>query len=328
MKTATKVLASRILGSALLAPALFSCASPASRESRSPVSLPQVYVYESGEEGFNTKTFFYDTGREIVAFDTQFTPKLAREALAFLKTQTSRPLTIAVVTHPNPDKFNGVAEFRKAGAKIIASRATRDAIPGVHAYKKYYFVEMAKMFATADYPAEATIDETFEKTSRIRLQSGEELVLQELGQAGVSSNQTVARIGEAVFVGDLVHHLAHAWLEGGIVGGKATPRMSDWIRSLEELRQIAPKSATVYGGRGDSAPLATAVAEQVRYLTVADQLVSNWLRDDGLKAADLSGPRSAALYADLQVRFEREFADYTLGYMIGYGAYGLATSKL
>ena len=65
-----------------------------------------LYAYDSGADGFFTKTFFYDTGSEVVAFDAQFTPALAEAALAWLGAQTDSPVTHLVITHPNPDKFN------------------------------------------------------------------------------------------------------------------------------------------------------------------------------------------------------------------------------
>jgi hypothetical protein len=53
----------------------------------------RVHVFESDANGFNTKTFFYDNGSEVVAFDTQFTPALAEQALTFLRTKTNNPIS-------------------------------------------------------------------------------------------------------------------------------------------------------------------------------------------------------------------------------------------
>ncbi|HEX5497813.1 MAG TPA: MBL fold metallo-hydrolase, partial [Thermomicrobiales bacterium] len=177
----------------------------------------RLLVFESDANGFNTKTFFYDTGDQVVAFDTQFTPDLAKLAIAALRAQTTKPLVYAVITHPNPDKFNGVSAFQAAGAKAVASRATVEAMPGVQAYKKAFFVG-AGMFTDATYPALGAIDQSFAGTTTLDLGSGKTVRLWELGQPGVSSTQTVAFIPElnALIVGDLVHHRTHAWLEGGI----------------------------------------------------------------------------------------------------------------
>src|SRR5215213_7989019 len=173
-----------------------------------------LYTYDSGEAGFFTKTYFYDTGREVVAFDAQFTPELAEAAIASLREQTANPITYLVITHPNPDKFNGAPAFQKEGAQVIASEATEAAIPGVHAYKKAGFVGMG-MFTEETYPQQATIDETFTGTHTLELSDGKTVELSELSKPGVSSTQTVAFIPElnSLIVGDLVHHKLHAWLE-------------------------------------------------------------------------------------------------------------------
>ena len=150
-----------------------------------------LYTFDSGEAGFFTKTYFYDTGSEVVAFDAQFTPELAEAAIASLREQTDNPITYLVITHPNPDKFNGAPAFQEEGAEVIASEATEAAIPGVHEYKKAGFVGMG-MFTEETYPQQATVDETFTGTHTIELGDGKTVELSELSQSGVSSTQTVA----------------------------------------------------------------------------------------------------------------------------------------
>ncbi len=228
----------------------------------------RVIEFKSGPEGFDTRTFFYEGENEVVAFDAQFTPALAKQSLVHLRKYTEKPVTWLVITHPNPDKFNGASVFKSEGARIIASNATAEAIPGVHAYKEYFFVEMAKMFKKEEYPQPTAIDQTFDKEMEIVLRGGERIQLQELSQPGVSNTQTVAYIGslKALMVRDLVHSKAHAWLEGGIVNGKATPTIQGWIADLKELATKFPSDTAVYGGRGVTTDLATAVPEQINYL--------------------------------------------------------------
>jgi glyoxylase-like metal-dependent hydrolase (beta-lactamase superfamily II) len=291
----------------------------------------KLYTFESDAGGFNTKTFFYDTGAEVVAFDTQFTPDLAEQAIASLRTQTDRPIAYAVITHPNPDKFNGLIAFQKAGARVVASRATAEAMPGVQAYKKAFFVG-AGMFTDATYPTLGTVDITFEGAAGLDFGNDQTVELRELSHPGVSSTQTVAAIPEldALVVGDLIHHKAHAWLEGGIVDGKPTPTLDGWVADLNELtdRFEGNDDTVVYGGRGETAPLATAVADQIAYLHRADQIVTDYLAGLGDRTAELSGPKAGEHYAALQAAFEAAFPDYALGYLILYGVYGLVNSKL
>lgn len=146
-----------------------------------------LYTFESGAAGFSTKTFFYDTGDEVIAFDAHFTPELAEQAIAYLRTESDSPLSTVVITHPNPDKFNGVPAFQAAGAEVVASTATAGSIPGVHDYKKAGLVG-AGMFTDETYPPLATVDQTFEGSETLELKGGKTVELRELRQPGVSSN--------------------------------------------------------------------------------------------------------------------------------------------
>jgi glyoxylase-like metal-dependent hydrolase (beta-lactamase superfamily II) len=288
-----------------------------------------LYTYDSGEAGFFTKTYFYDTGEEVIAFDAQFTPQLAEEAIASLREQTDSPITYLVITHPNPDKFNGAPAFQEAGAEVIASQATADAIPGVHEYKKAGFVGMG-MFTEETYPQQATVDETFTGTQTIELGDGKTVELRELREPGVSSTQTVAFLPElnALIVGDLVHHKLHAWLEGGIVDGQATPTIDGWIADLQELETTfaGEPEPTVYGGRGEPAPLAEAVTDQIAYLEHADQIVTDYVAGLGDQADELSGPDAAKHYAAIQAQLEGAFPDYAFPDMISFSVYGLVNA--
>jgi glyoxylase-like metal-dependent hydrolase (beta-lactamase superfamily II) len=291
----------------------------------------QIYVYESDANGFNTKTVFYDTGAAVVAFDTQFTPEYANQAIAFLRTVSDRPLVYAVITHPNPDKFNGLTAFHAAGAKIVASRATVETMPDVQAYKQAFFVG-AGMFTEETYPKLGIVDVVFEGSATLDLGEGRRVELRELSQSGISSTQTVAFLTDLddLVVGDLVHHKAHAWLEGGIVDGVPTPNLAGWIADLNELADLFgdETASTVYGGRGQATRLETAIADQVAYLERADQIVTEYVAGLGERRAELSGPSADTHYAALQQAFETAFPDYALSYMIRYGVYGLVNAKL
>lgn len=302
---------------AMMAISLSGCTTPAARAEE---FKGRVIEFKSGPEGFDTRTFFYEGAQEVIAFDAQFTPELAKKSIAHLRTFTEKPITWLVITHPNPDKFNGASVFKAEGAKIISSAATAADIPGVHAYKEYFFVEMAKMFKQGEYPQPVAVDETFDGETEIVLRGGERISLKELSQAGVSSTQTVAHVPsvKALMVGDLVHHKAHAWLEGGIVGGKPTPTLDGWIRDLKELAKMFPADTQVYGGRGVTVDLKTGVAEQISYLQKAQRLVRQYVLGRSAQEMD---------YKALSGIFAKEFPDYDLAYMIEYGAYGLVQSE-
>lgn len=283
----------------------------------------EVAAYTSDASGFDTHSFFYDTGAEVVVFDAQFTEVEAQKVLAAIRARSANPIRYVVVTHPNPDKFNGVGVFQREGAKVVASEATAAAIPAVHAYKKYFWVNVAQAFTEQTYPAQPTVDLTFRGSYRLPLEGGAQVELTELRHSGVATTQTVAYLPrrQALLVGDLVHHRAHAWLEGGIREGKAVPDLAAWREALEELK--AWKGATVYGGRGESAPVETAVAEQQRYLEAMEALVKAYAEELGSRKAELCGSEAGPHYQTLQQRAANTFPEYALPYMVGYGVYGL-----
>jgi glyoxylase-like metal-dependent hydrolase (beta-lactamase superfamily II) len=279
---------------------------------------------------FQWRNYFLDTGTQVVAFDAQFTAELAQKSLDFLKTKTNSPVSHLVVTHPNPDKFNGISVFKRAGAIVISSKATAEAMPGVHAYKKYYFVHIAKMFKDDTYPKLDSIDQTFDQSLDLELKSGEHIQLSELSGPGVSSNQTVAYIpsNNALVVGDLVHDQVHAWLEGGIVNGKPTPTIASWIKDLNEVNEkFQNVNPVIYGGRGNARVLSQSIPAQISYLTKADEIVGRYVLALGERKVELTNDKSGVHFAALQKEFEASFPTYGLSYMIQYGVYGLAQSK-
>jgi glyoxylase-like metal-dependent hydrolase (beta-lactamase superfamily II) len=322
MKTFKKITLAALSLTAALTAATLTSACQSAEVRRNSASVGKIYTFESDANGFNTRNYFYDNGEEVVAFDTQFTPELAQKSIDFLRTKTSNPIAYVVITHPNPDKFNGMNVFQKLGAKVIASNKTQANMPGVHAYKRYYFVNVAKMFTDATYPKLSQADIGFDQSYSIHLKDGESIALQELSQPGVSTNQTVAYIPQAnaAIVGDLIHHQVHAWLEGGIVNGKPVPTLTGWISDLRQIEtelQDEPQTM-LYGGRGEAVALHEGIDEQIGYLNKADQLVTQYVAGLGSAQEDDQA---------VQKIFEAKFPGYGLGYMIGYGVYGLVGSK-
>ncbi|WP_437330747.1 MBL fold metallo-hydrolase [Sorangium sp. So ce381] len=309
--------------------ALAACASEAAGPSvpaEGPAGAPaaKLAAFTSDAAGFDTRSYYYDTGREVVVFDAQFTGAYARSAIAQIRSETQSPITYVVVTHPNPDKFNGASEFQKIGAKVVASRATAGAIDEVHAYKKAYMIG-AGMFTEETYPPKAVVDVTFEGAYSLPLQAGA-VELRELEHAGVSTTQTVAIVpsARALVVGDLVHHKAHAWLEGGIRNGKPSPDLASWRAALDELLEF--DGLTVYGGRGQSAPVRAAVDEQKAYLTAMESIIERYVASLGEKKSELSGAEAPSHHKKIAALASAEFPDYDLAYMIEYGVYGLANA--
>src|SRR5689334_14613759 len=80
-------------------------------------------VFTSDAKGFDTHTFYYDDGKEVTLIDTQFVPALTAAMVDQVKRKTASPITRVIVTHPNPDKFNGLPYLHKLGIESISSEA-------------------------------------------------------------------------------------------------------------------------------------------------------------------------------------------------------------
>ncbi|MGH1486622.1 MAG: MBL fold metallo-hydrolase [Cellvibrionaceae bacterium] len=290
-----------------------------------PAYAGKLNVFTSDAKGFDTHTFWYDDGKEITVIDTQFVPQLASLAIDDIKRKSKNPITRVIITHPNPDKFNGLSALHSIGAVSIASEATAKAMPAVHQYKKYFFVNIAKKFTNKTYPSFEPIQKTFKQQQTIQLKSGETISLFELKNPGISSTQTVVRIDATgdLLVGDLIHHNAHPWLEGGIVNGKAQPNLRSWRQSLDELLAI-DNVKTVYGGRGEFTDIRKAVKAQQQYLTTIGTITNNYIANLGEKREQLFDPNYAGKHHKaLQALAVKSYPEYKLPYMIKYGIYGL-----
>ncbi|WP_298236066.1 MBL fold metallo-hydrolase [uncultured Azohydromonas sp.] len=291
-------------------------------------------VFTSDAKGFDTHTFYYDDGQEVVLIDTQFVPELTQAMVRQVRQETKSPITRVIVTHPNPDKFNGLAWLHQQGVASISSAGVAEALPAVHAYKKAFWTQTMKAFTPESYPAYADIQQRFSGAQHtLKLKSGETLTLFALRNPGVATQQVAVRIdatGDLV-VGDLVHHKAHAWLEGGLVNGRPTPRIDRWIAALDELPPLSAghPQAKVYGGRGEFAPVAEAVRAQQDYLRRSRQVVQDYVAGLGPRSRELSDAKAASAHHEaLEQRVAAAFPDYKLPYMVRYSVYGLAQASV
>lgn len=77
--------------------------------------------------GFNSNAGFVVTSAGVVAFDALGTPALGSRMLEAIRAVTAQPVRMLVISHYHADHFYGTAPFRKAGARVVALDAGRDA---------------------------------------------------------------------------------------------------------------------------------------------------------------------------------------------------------
>ncbi|TNF28440.1 MAG: hydrolase [Deltaproteobacteria bacterium] len=196
-----------------------------------------VWTYVSTPWGFETNTFFVEGPSGLVAVDTQFLPSAIAEAVDRVEAATAKRVVLAVVLHPNPDKFNGTATLQARGVRVVTSAQVAERIPAVHALRKSWFYERYR----PDYPAEAATPEVFGDATTTLSAAGLSLKLHVMGP-GVSAAQVVVEIGGHVFAGDLLTNGHHSWLELGLLDA--------WRARLGEIAALGPR--IVHPGRGES----------------------------------------------------------------------------
>lgn len=290
-------------------------------------------AFTSDANGFDTHTYYYDDGKEVTLIDTQFVPALTEAMVKQVRSRTRSPITRVIVTHANPDKYNGLPYLHKLGVESISSAAVAGDMPAVHAYKENFWVNHAKAFKPGTYPRFENVKTTFDTSKTIKLKSGETITLFALDNPGVAAHQVVVRIDQSgdLIVGDLVHTKAHLWLEGGLIDGKPRPDLKRWSDAVGELPRLSSgkPNAKLHGGRGEVIKVTDAVPEQQAYLAKAQSLVADYVSELGERKNELADPeKQDAHYKELERRFSDSFPDYKLPYMIGYSIYGLVNAMI
>lgn len=196
-----------------------------------------VGVFTSIPWGFDTNTFWIEGPTGVVVIDTQFLPSEAARALAHIEETTGKRVVMAVVLHPNPDKFNGAEVYRAHGARVVSSAQVVAAIPAVAAQRRRAFLSRY----APDYPTQDPTVEPFGDASTTLEVAGLSLRLHVLGR-GCSEAHVAVEWNGHLFGGDLLVSGTHAWLELG--------NARAWRERVAELRALHPRR--VHPGRGPS----------------------------------------------------------------------------
>ena len=196
---------------------------------------PRVGTYVSKESGFSTSSYWIEGPTGLILIDTQFLLSAAGEFVDWAEQVTGKKAVLAIVLHPNPDKFNGTEVFKKRGIRVVTSKQVLDLIPEVHKDRHYWFYERFK----PDYPDLAPLPESFGDSTREIEAAGIKVKAHVLG-AGCSEAHVVVEYDGHVFVGDLVANLNHSWLEIG--------KTDEWLKRLAYIRRLKP--TWVHPGRG------------------------------------------------------------------------------
>jgi glyoxylase-like metal-dependent hydrolase (beta-lactamase superfamily II) len=229
------------IASVVLLALVVGCAS-AQRPEGAQVKLtaradPRVGTYVSSPWGFETSSYWIEGPEGLILIDTQFLPSAAEQFVNWAEQVTGKKALLAIVLHPNPDKFNGTNVLRKRGIRVVTSEQVRALIPEVHERRTRAFAERYK----PDYPAELPLPDSF-GAAATELSAGGVTVKAHVMGPGCSESHVVVEYEGHLFPGDMVANNAHSWLEIG--------KTDEWLKRLEELKALKPKY--VHPGRGPS----------------------------------------------------------------------------
>jgi len=231
---------------------------------------------------FETNSHWIEGPEGLILIDTQFLPDVGILALEKAERVTGKKVVLAVVLHPNPDKFNGASALRARGVRVLTSEQVAAEIPAVHALRKTWFFEKY----SPDYPSDAPEIERFGNVTQTVDAGGLTLKFHVFG-VGCSRAHVVVEVDGAVFVGDLVSSGAHAWIELGL--------LPEWMETLDAVAQLKP--SRVFVGRGPSGGPELIAAQRAYLLAV-------WERVRAEKPSEDPSPAVlAALEADIEAAY-------------------------
>src|SRR5258708_647955 len=99
----------------------------------------RVGSYTSSWNGFRTTSYWIEGPTGLILIDTQFLPCSALEMVEWAESVTGKKAVMAIILHPNPDKFNGTALYQSRGIKVVTSAHVLKLIPEVHKLRTEWF---------------------------------------------------------------------------------------------------------------------------------------------------------------------------------------------
>lgn len=203
-----------------------------------------VHSFTSSPRTFETNSYWIEGPTGVIVIDTQFTLLEAQRVIDAIAATTAKPIVLAIVLHPNPDKFNGTSVFQEHGVRVVTSEQVGSQIPRV-------FEQRTRAFASRfpnEWPTSIPAPEAFGHQSTILDAGGVSISLHITGRA-CSDAHVVATYAPAshpdhvhAFTGDMVANGTHAWLELGL--------LEEWQATLREVTGM--HATRVHPGRGTS----------------------------------------------------------------------------
>jgi len=261
----------------------------------------KVYMVRGGyglpskeNRGLISNAYAVLTREGWVVIDTLSTPELAREFISELKKVKDAPILYVIVTHYHMDHWFGIAPFKEEGAKFIAHRNLR------RFYDRGFADEVLKNAGEAFGVFEGVrlLPPDLVVENRVRLRVGREIFEIIPMTPAHTNSDLVVRVGDLLFVGDLVSYGRIPFL------GDRNVSTRRWLGILRRLESMRP--GKILMGHGEPADL-RAVEWTASYITYVREnvrlLKERGLFVDEIKEALRDTPfKNAAMYEEFHMR--------------------------
>lgn len=229
----------------------------------------------------------------VVVVDGQLTVSDAT-ALRGKLTTIGKSVAALVVTHPHPDHYAAAALVVPDDVPIYAT-ATVDAVIRRDDVEKD---EIVGPMMGADWPAVRRFpDQVVADGSTVRL-AGLDFAVADLGP-GESHADSVWKLGDRWFIGDVVCHDTHAYLADG--------QHTRWLATLDRLFEEAGDATQLMVGHGEPTDK-RAIAGQRAYITAFVDAVADAIELDPDERATQVVQAMAPHVTDERLRFLMELS--------------------
>ena len=190
--------------------------------------------------GFMSNAYGILTEEGWVVIDTLSTPELAKEFIGELKKVKDLPVLYVIITHYHMDHYFGSKAYKDEGAKVIAHKNL----------KVFYDEGTAQMVldgAKKGFPGVfegvKLVPPDMVLDSKVKLRVGKNLIEIIPMTPAHTNTDLVIRVGDYLFVGDLISYKRIPFL------GDRNVKTKRWLKVLDRIGKM--KFSALLGGHGD-----------------------------------------------------------------------------